>query len=66
MAWIEDLLSELSEIVLKSDGVLVDYVGDELFAMWGAPNARSTMHSKRTRRREMMAFEPNSVRVTPM
>jgi adenylate cyclase len=37
MSWISDTLSELSAIVLESDGVLVDYVGDEMFAMWGAP-----------------------------
>jgi adenylate cyclase len=37
MEWVSDTLSELSEEVLQSDGVLVDYVGDELFAMWGAP-----------------------------
>ncbi len=37
MSWISDTLSELSSIVLDSDGVLVDYVGDEMFAMWGAP-----------------------------
>jgi adenylate cyclase len=35
--WINDVLTELSECVLKYDGVLVDYVGDEIFAMWGAP-----------------------------
>lgn len=35
--WIHDVLSELSDCVLETDGVLVDYVGDELMAMWGAP-----------------------------
>jgi adenylate cyclase len=35
--WINDVLTELSECVLHHDGVLVDYVGDELMAMWGAP-----------------------------
>ena len=39
MKWIGDTLSQLSEFVLKSDGVLVDYVGDEMFAMWGAPES---------------------------
>lgn len=38
MSWVSDTLSELSSIVLDSDGVLVDYVGDEMFAMWGAPD----------------------------
>lgn len=36
-AWISDVLEELSECVQRHDGVLVDYVGDELFAMWGTP-----------------------------
>ena len=35
--WIKDVLGELSECVTKRDGVLVDYIGDELMAMWGAP-----------------------------
>jgi adenylate cyclase len=35
--WLSDVLGELSECVLAEDGVLVDYVGDELVAMWGAP-----------------------------
>jgi len=57
MTWIGDTLSELSAFVLKSDGVLVDYVGDEMFAMWGAPESapddalRSVLAA-----REMMAL----------
>ena len=35
--WINDVLSDLSQCVVDTDGVLVDYVGDELLAMWGAP-----------------------------
>ena len=35
--WINDVLTELSHCVTKTDGVLVDYIGDELLAMWGAP-----------------------------
>ncbi len=35
--WINDVLTELSQCVLRYDGVLVDYVGDELMAMWGMP-----------------------------
>ncbi len=38
MAWINSVFEELSECVVEQDGVLVDYVGDELIAMWGAPN----------------------------
>ncbi|HLW66342.1 MAG TPA: adenylate/guanylate cyclase domain-containing protein, partial [Gemmataceae bacterium] len=36
--WINDVLSALSECVRAEEGVLVDYVGDELMAMWGAPD----------------------------
>ncbi|MEL7265800.1 MAG: adenylate/guanylate cyclase domain-containing protein, partial [Planctomycetota bacterium] len=35
--WINDVLTELSSCVVQRDGVLIDYVGDELMAMWGAP-----------------------------
>jgi adenylate cyclase len=35
--WLQDVLDALSECVLAEGGVLVDYVGDELMAMWGAP-----------------------------
>lgn len=40
MEWIYDILSELSEEVVVEGGVLVDYVGDELLAMWGAPTSQ--------------------------
>lgn len=36
-AWIRDTMNVLSECVMRHQGVLVDYVGDELIAMWGAP-----------------------------
>ncbi len=41
MSWIQDTMGALSECVLAADGVLVDYFGDELMAMWGAPIAQS-------------------------
>ncbi|QEG35734.1 adenylate/guanylate cyclase domain-containing protein [Bythopirellula goksoeyrii] len=41
MAWIQDVMGTLSECVLESDGVLVDFLGDEIMAMWGAPIAQS-------------------------
>ena len=44
--WINDILTELSYCVTKTDGVLVDYIGDELLAMWGAP-AEQTDHASR-------------------
>jgi len=37
LEWINDVLSTLSGYVWKHHGVLVDYIGDELMAMWGAP-----------------------------
>jgi adenylate cyclase len=40
MEWIGDVLSVLSDRVAETGGVLVDYVGDELMAMWGAPTAQ--------------------------
>jgi adenylate cyclase len=41
MAWIQDTMGALSDCVLAHDGVLVDYIGDELMAMWGAPVPQS-------------------------
>ncbi|HZY87267.1 MAG TPA: adenylate/guanylate cyclase domain-containing protein, partial [Gemmataceae bacterium] len=35
--WVSDVMGALSDCVLARRGVLVDYVGDELMAMWGAP-----------------------------
>ena len=35
--WINDIMGALSTCVLDHQGVLVDYIGDELIAMWGAP-----------------------------
>jgi adenylate cyclase len=37
LEWTNDVLSTLSDCVLQHEGVLVDYIGDELLAMWGAP-----------------------------
>jgi len=38
IGWINDIMETMSECVLKYGGVIVDFVGDELFAMWGAPD----------------------------
>lgn len=35
--WIQDSLNLLSECVLNTGGVLVDYIGDAILAIWGAP-----------------------------
>jgi len=44
--WINDVMSDLSQCVLTHDGVLVDYIGDELMAMWGAPDVQPD-HARR-------------------
>ena len=41
MEWIGGVLNPLSDEVVMNAGVLVDYVGDELLAMWGAPTAQA-------------------------
>ena len=35
--WLRAVMHELSECVIANEGVLVDFAGDELMAMWGAP-----------------------------
>ena len=35
--WINSVMGVLSDCVIQHKGVLVDYIGDELIAMWGAP-----------------------------
>jgi adenylate cyclase len=35
--WINSVMGTLSDCVIQHRGVLVDYIGDELIAMWGAP-----------------------------
>ncbi len=37
VAWLSDVMGTLSDCVIARQGVLVDYIGDELIAMWGAP-----------------------------
>jgi adenylate cyclase len=38
--WISAVMGALSDCVINHGGVLVDYIGDELMAMWGAPLAQ--------------------------
>jgi adenylate cyclase len=35
--WINDVMGTFSESILRHNGVVVDYIGDEVMAMWGAP-----------------------------
>ena len=41
MTWIGEVMRELHECVIENRGVVIDYVGDELIAMWGAPAPQS-------------------------
>jgi adenylate cyclase len=41
MEWIQVVLGVLSDCVQAEKGVLIDYIGDELFAMWGAPEQQA-------------------------
>ena len=36
--WLRGVMSVLAECVTENEGVLVDFAGDELMAMWGAPD----------------------------
>ncbi len=38
--WLGTILGALSDCVRDHAGVLMDYIGDELIAMWGAPEAQ--------------------------
>ncbi len=40
--WISDVMNRLSDIILTQGGTIVDYVGDEIMAMWGAPGESLT------------------------
>jgi adenylate cyclase len=59
MSWIGAVMTELSDCVRRHEGVLVDYVGDELLAMWGAP-AEQPDHAQRACRAalDMLACMP--------
>jgi adenylate cyclase len=40
VSWLQDVLGVLSDCALSHSGVLVDYQGDGLLAMWGAPHTQ--------------------------
>lgn len=54
--WINDVMDVLSECVVEFEGVLVDYIGDELMAMWGAP-VEQPDHAQRACLAAMQMFE---------
>jgi class 3 adenylate cyclase len=37
-AWIRDVMATLTECVVTHHGEVIDFIGDELMAMWGAPD----------------------------
>ena len=39
--WIQSVMSQLANCVFEFEGVVVNYIGDEIMAMWGAPVSRS-------------------------
>ena len=41
LQWIQDILDDLTEVVMRHGGVVVDYIGDAIMAMWGAPVPQS-------------------------
>jgi adenylate cyclase len=52
--WINELMDELSRCVLDEEGVLVDYTGDELMAMWGAPEDQPDQAARAVRAAQAM------------
>ena len=48
--WIGDVMNTLSECVSEDQGVLVDYIGDELMAMWGSDQAAQSRRVGLSRR----------------
>ncbi|MSQ94297.1 MAG: adenylate/guanylate cyclase domain-containing protein [Gemmataceae bacterium] len=51
-----DVMSVLTQCVLDREGVVVDYVGDEVMAMWGAPEDQPD-HAARACRTALSMFE---------
>lgn len=47
--WLGDIVGELSAAVVAEGGVVVDYAGDEVVAMWGAPTAMPDHAGRATR-----------------
>ena len=54
--WIGEIMTELSQEVLNTAGVVIDYVGDEIVAMWGAP-AHQPDHAERAVRAGLAMLE---------
>jgi adenylate cyclase len=54
--WIRNVLDHLSQCVTQNEGVLVDFIGDELMAMWGAPDNQHD-HAQRACRAALQMVE---------
>lgn len=54
--WINDVMSALSDCVNDTDGIIVDFVGDEIMAMWGAPDQQPD-HAARACKAALRMFE---------
>jgi adenylate cyclase len=37
MEWLSDVMGRMADCAAQYDGALIDYIGDELMVMWGAP-----------------------------
>lgn len=46
MEWLRQVMGELADCAAAHDGVLVDFIGDELMIMWGAPDQQAD-HAQR-------------------
>ena len=40
MEWLSDVMGEMADCAAVYDGALIDYIGDELMLMWGAPGSQ--------------------------
>lgn len=67
MEWIGDVLSALSDEVVATGGVLVDYIGDAVLAMWGAPQRQPdhALRACRTARAMVRQAGPINTRWKP-
>ena len=41
MEWLSDVMGSMADCAALYDGALIDYIGDELMVMWGAPGDQS-------------------------
>ncbi|MEX2091520.1 MAG: adenylate/guanylate cyclase domain-containing protein [Pirellulales bacterium] len=40
MEWLSEVMGEMADCAAVYDGALIDYIGDELMLMWGAPGSQ--------------------------